>query len=28
MQSEEITPENYANFMVEIVENLIIKVGR
>jgi hypothetical protein len=28
MHSEEITPEDYANFMVEIVENLIVKVGR
>ena len=28
MQAEETLPEDYANFMVEIVENLIVKVGR
>lgn len=28
MISEEITAGEYANFMVEVVENLIVKVGR
>jgi len=28
MVSDEITAGEYANFMVEVVENLIVKVGR
>ena len=28
MSSDEISPQEYANFMVETVENLIVKVGR
>jgi hypothetical protein len=28
MISDEISPSEYANFMVEMVENLIVKVGR
>ena len=28
MVSEDITAGEYANFMVEVVENLIVKVGR
>lgn len=28
MISDEISPGEYANFMVEVVENLIVKVGR
>ena len=28
MISDEISPSEYANFMVEMLENLIVKVGR
>lgn len=28
MGTDEISPGEYANFMVEVVENLIVKVGR
>lgn len=28
MASEEIIAGEYANFMVEVVENLIVKIGR
>lgn len=28
MSSDEISPQEYANFMVETLENLIVKVGR
>lgn len=28
MTSDKISPNEYANFMVEVVENLIVKVGR
>lgn len=28
METDQISPGEYANFMVEVVENLIVKVGR
>jgi hypothetical protein len=28
MTSDEVSPGEYANYMVEVVENLIVKVGR
>lgn len=28
METDQISPGEYANYMVEVVENLIVKVGR